>query len=116
MKSQINKSLSLERDRLTVSIEVQKKLYKDQETIWIKTKDVINMIKNEYNVVEVISECHGICNGTKKKRFSTSGVWIFKIKKTRKTSQKVQKKVPSIKSRMSSIAKKVKESKQDDIE
>ena len=116
MKSQINKIISLNKDVLTVSVNIQKKLYKDQETIWIKTKDVINMIKNDYNVIGVISECIGVCNGTKKKGFLTSGTWKFKIKKTRKPAQKTQKKAPSIKSRMSNIAKKAKESKQNDTE
>jgi hypothetical protein len=116
MKSQVNKIISLDKDVLTVSIEVQKKLYKDQETIWIKTKDVISMIEDDYNVINIISECSGVCNGTKKKSFLTSGVWKFKIKKTRKPSRKTQKKPPSIKSRMSNIAKKVKESKLHDTE
>tara|TARA_R100000005_G_scaffold82267_1_gene49885 strand:+ start:120 stop:470 length:351 start_codon:yes stop_codon:yes gene_type:complete len=116
MKLPINKIISLDKDVLKVSIDIQKKLYKNQETIWIKTEDVLDMIKSDYNVIGIVSECKGVCNGTKKKGFSTSGTWLFKIKKTRKPAQKTQKKTPSIKSRMSNIAKKVKESKQDDFE
>jgi len=115
--SKIEKKYKVEGNILTVKVEIQKRMYKSEDRILLKTQDILQAVENEteYNIIETIKDCAGVSNGTKKATILNTGVWVFKVKKPRKRVQKAkpqQEKKQSIKSRMSNIAKKASQNKE----
>jgi|AACY02.14.fsa_nt_gi hypothetical protein len=117
--SKIEKTYTIVGNILTVRVEIEKRLYKEQERILLKTEDIQRAVteETEYNITETIEECAGVSNGVKKKTILNHGTWVFKVKPLRKKTEKPTNKKqgtsnPSIKSRMSNIAKKASQNKE----
>lgn len=119
--SKIDKTYTVSGNLLTVRVEIEKRLYKDQERVLLKTEDIKRAISEEtqYSVTEVVEDCAGVSNGAKKNTILTHGIWVFKIKPVRKKLKKAptkkpeqQTSKPSIKARMSNIAKKASQNKE----
>ena len=119
--SKIDKTYTVSGNLLTVRVEIEKRLYKDQERVLLKTEDIKKAISEEtqYSVIEVVEDCAWVSNGIKKSTILTHGTWVFKIKPVRKKPKKPATKKPeqqiskpSIKSRMSNIAKKASQNKE----